>query len=90
LAEYLQIQNNGEIILPASICRAANLQEGDLLEAIVEEDRSIRLVPKSAEDRKLLEQSQLKDINWASKQKQGAKGRTGFLSCLRKADTFVC
>jgi hypothetical protein len=49
------------------------LQEGDLLEAAVEEDGSICLVPKGTEIRKLVEQSQLKDIDWTSKQKQGAK-----------------
>jgi bifunctional DNA-binding transcriptional regulator/antitoxin component of YhaV-PrlF toxin-antitoxin module len=73
MKEFLQIHNNGEITLPPAICRAATLQEGDLLEAVVEADGSIRLVPKSVEGRKLVEQSQLKDINWASKQKQGAK-----------------
>lgn len=73
MKEYLQIHNNGEITLPPAICRAAKLQEGDLLEAVVETDGSIRLIPKSAEVRKLVEQSQLKDINWASKQKQGTK-----------------
>lgn len=73
MKEYLQIHNNGEITLRPTICRAAKLQTGDLLEAIVEEDGSIRLIPKRAQDWKLVEQSQLKDINWASKQKQGAK-----------------
>jgi len=73
MKEYLQIHNNGEITLPLAICRAAKLQQGDLLEAVVEEDGSIRLIPNSAEGRNLVEQSQLKDINWASKQKQGAK-----------------
>jgi hypothetical protein len=38
MKEYLQIYNNGEIILPLAICRAAKVQEGDLLEAVVEED----------------------------------------------------
>ena len=73
MKEYLQIHNNGEITLPPSICRAANLQEGDLLETTVEEDGSICLILKGAKIRKLVEQSQLKDIDWASKQKQGAK-----------------
>jgi bifunctional DNA-binding transcriptional regulator/antitoxin component of YhaV-PrlF toxin-antitoxin module len=69
MKEYLQIRKNGEITIPPVICRAAKLQEGDLVEAVVEEDGSIRLIPKRAEDRQLMEQSQLKDINWASKQK---------------------
>ena len=73
MKEYLQIHNNGEISLPPAICRAAKLHEGDLLEAVVEEDGSIRLIPKSSEGRQVMEQSQLQDINWASKQKQGAK-----------------
>ena len=60
MSEYLQIQINGEIILPASICVAANLQEGDLLEVIVEEDRSIHLIPQSAETRKMVEQAQFR------------------------------
>lgn len=73
MKEYLQIHNNGEITFPPAICRAANLKEGDLLEAAVEEDGSIRLIPKSGEVRKLMEKSQLKDINWASKQKRQAE-----------------
>ena len=70
MSEYLKIQINGQIILPASICAAANLQEGDLLEAVVEEDRSIRLILQSAENRKMMEQAQLEDINWVLKPKQ--------------------
>jgi antitoxin component of MazEF toxin-antitoxin module len=73
MKEYLQIHKNGEVTLPPAICRAAKLQEGNLLEAAVEEDGSIRLIPKSGEVQKLMEQSQLKDINWASKQKREAK-----------------
>ena len=73
MKEYLQIHKNGEVTLPPAICRTAKLQEGNLLEAAVEEDGSIRLIPKSGEVQKLMEQSQLKDINWASKQKREAK-----------------
>lgn len=47
----LQIRSNGQITLPASTRRAVNLVEGDLLEVIVEEDGSIRLIPKIAVDR---------------------------------------
>lgn len=47
----LQIRSNGQITLPASTRRAVNLEEGDLLEVIVEEDGSIRLIPKIAVDR---------------------------------------
>jgi len=73
MAEYLQVRSNGQSTLPAAIRREAKLQEGDLLKAIVEEDGSIRLVPKTTVDRKLVEQSQLKDIHWALKQKKGSR-----------------
>jgi AbrB family looped-hinge helix DNA binding protein len=73
MAEYLQVRNNGQITLPAATRRKAKLQEGDLLEAVVEDDGSIRLVPKTPVDRKLAEQYQLKDIDWALKQKKGSK-----------------
>jgi len=42
----LQIRSNGQITLPASIRHQANLQEGDALEAIIDEDGAIRLVPQ--------------------------------------------
>lgn len=73
MAEYLQVRSNGQITLPAATRRKAKLQEGDLLEAVVEIDGSIRLVPKTPVDRKLAEQYQLKDIQWAVKQKKGRK-----------------
>lgn len=69
MAEYLKIQINGQITLSPAICRAANIKEGDMLEAVVEEDGSIHLIPMDAETRKLMEQSQLGDINWALTQK---------------------
>jgi AbrB family looped-hinge helix DNA binding protein len=46
MPEYLQVRSNGQITLPAATRRKAKLQEGDLLEAVVEEDGSIRLAPK--------------------------------------------
>ena len=73
MADYLQVRSNGQITLPAATRRKAKLQEGDLLEAVVEEDGSIRLVPKTAVNRALAEQYQLKDIDWALKQKKGSK-----------------
>jgi AbrB family looped-hinge helix DNA binding protein len=73
MAEYLQVRSNGQITLPAATRRKAKLQEGDLLEAVVEEDGSIRLVPKTPVDRSLAEKYQLDDINWAVKQKKGTK-----------------
>ena len=42
----LQIRSNGQITLPASIRHQANLKEGDALEAIIDEDGAIRLVPQ--------------------------------------------
>jgi AbrB family looped-hinge helix DNA binding protein len=69
MSEFLQIRSNGQITLPAQTRRKAKISEGDLLEAIVEEDGSIRLVPKLALDRALAEKYQLNDIAWAVKQK---------------------
>ena len=73
MSEYLQVRSNGQITLPAATRRKAKLQEGDLLEAVVEDDGSIRLVPKTPVDRKLVEHYQLQDIDWALKQKKGSK-----------------
>jgi AbrB family looped-hinge helix DNA binding protein len=69
MSEYLQVRSNGQITLPAPARRKAKLNEGDLLEVFVEEDGSIRLVPKLPVDRALAEKYQLTDINWAVKQK---------------------
>ncbi|MBK7454330.1 MAG: AbrB/MazE/SpoVT family DNA-binding domain-containing protein [Anaerolineales bacterium] len=55
--------------LPAPARRKAKLNEGDLLEVLVEEDGSIRLIPKMPIDRALAEKYQLADVNWAVKQK---------------------
>ena len=72
MSEFLQVRSNGQITLPADTRRKAKLQEGDLLEAVVEEDGSIRLVPKTAVDRVLAEKYQMKDVAWAKKQKKGS------------------
>ena len=69
MSEYLQVRSNGQITLPAPTRRKAKLNEGDLLEVLVEEDGSIRLVPKLPVDRALAKKYQLADINWAIKQK---------------------
>jgi AbrB family looped-hinge helix DNA binding protein len=69
MAEYLQIRSNGQITLPAPTRRKAKLNEGDLLEVQVEEDGTIRLIPKLPVDRALAEKYQRDDINWAVKQK---------------------
>lgn len=47
----LQIRSNGQITLPASIRKLANLAEGDTLAVLVEPDGSVRLVPKLVIDR---------------------------------------
>ena len=65
MSEYLQVRSNGQITLPAPTRRKAKIKEGDLLEAIVEADGSIRLVPKLAVDRALAEKYQLEDVAWA-------------------------
>lgn len=51
MSTVLQIRSNGQITLPTSVRRQARLKEGDLLEVLVEEDGSLRLVPKIAIDR---------------------------------------
>jgi AbrB family looped-hinge helix DNA binding protein len=73
MSEYLQVRSNGQITLPAKTRRKAQLQEGDLLEAVVEEDGSIRLVPKMAVDRALAEKQRVNDVDWALKQKKRTK-----------------
>lgn len=72
MSAYLQIRSNGQITLPAATRRKANRKEGDLLEAVIEQDGSIRLLPKTAVDRALAEKHQLQDIAWAVKQKRKA------------------
>ncbi len=69
MSEYLQVRSNGQITLPAQTRRKAKISEGDLLEAIVDADGVIRLVPKLAVDRVLAEKYQLDDAAWALKQK---------------------
>jgi AbrB family looped-hinge helix DNA binding protein len=69
MTEYLEVRQNGQITLPASICRQANLAEGDLLEILVDAEGSIRLVPISVEAQALIEQAQLEDVDWALRQK---------------------
>jgi AbrB family looped-hinge helix DNA binding protein len=47
----LQVRSNGQITLPTSVRREAHIKEGDLLEVILNQDGSLRLVPKVAIDR---------------------------------------
>ena len=69
MPEYLQVGKNGKITLPTPTRRKTKIAEGDLLEAVVDTDGTIRLVPKPALDRSLAEKYQLEDIDWAVKQK---------------------
>ena len=47
----LQIRSNGQITLPTSLRRKANLKEGDLLEVILGDDGAVHLMPQIAVDR---------------------------------------
>ena len=69
MPEYLQVRSNGQITLPAPTRRKAKIAEGDLLEAVVDADGTIRLIPKLALNRSIAEKYQLEDIDWAIKQK---------------------
>ena len=69
MPEYLQVRSNGQITLPAPTRRKAKIAEGDLLEAVVDADGTIRLIPKLALDRSMAEKYQLEDIDWGIKQK---------------------
>jgi len=69
MSEYLQVRSNGQITLPAPTRRKAKIKESDLLEVLVDEDGTIRLVPKLAVGRALAEQYQLNDVAWALKEK---------------------
>ena len=69
MPEFLQVGKTGHIILPASTLQKAKIKEGDLLEAVVDTDGTIRLVPKLALDRSLAEKYQLDDVAWTIRQK---------------------
>jgi len=71
MPEFVQVGKNGQITLPASTLQKAKIKEGDLLEAVVDTDGTILLLPKLALDRTKAENYQLKDIDWAVKQKDG-------------------
>lgn len=69
MPEYLQVGKNGQITLPAPTRRKAKIKEGDLLEAIVNTDGTIRLIPKQTSDHSLAERYQTDDVSWALEQK---------------------
>jgi len=73
MSQYVKIRSNGQITLPAQTRREANISEGDWLEVLVEDDGSIRRVPKLTLDRTLAEEYQLSDIDWAVQQKDKKK-----------------
>lgn len=75
----LQIRSNGQITLPASIRHQANLQEGDALEAFIDEDGTIRLVPQI-----LVERSQA--YFWTERWQAGEKGTDVDLEAGRYKD----
>jgi len=47
----LQIRDRGQITLPADLRKKANLQVGDWLEVSLEQDGTLRLIPKLFVDR---------------------------------------
>lgn len=70
IGNHLRVGKQGQITLPASIRRQANLVEGTVLEVSVDTDGSIRLVPIPAKVQALMEQAQLSDVDWALNQKE--------------------
>ena len=75
----LQIRSNGQITLPASIRRKANLKEGDLLEVHIDQDGSLRLLPKIAIDRQ-------QAYFWTNRWQNGEKGTENDLASGRYTD----
>lgn len=49
--EILQIRSNGQITLPPALRRQAKLEEGDFLEATVDDEGTVCLKPKLVIDR---------------------------------------
>ncbi len=62
----VQVRSNGQLTLPTSVRRQAQLEEGDILEALVESDGTIRLVPKA-----LIERSQT--YFWSERWQEGER-----------------
>ena len=52
MAEYSKVTRHGQITLPASVRKELGIEEGDLVEVMVEDDRAL-LLPK-----KLIDKSQ--------------------------------
>jgi len=85
--EVLQIRSNGQITLPASIRRQANLAEGDLLEIAIEPDGSLRLTPKVAVDR---DQAYFWSERWQQGEQEADDDlRTGRYVDFETMDEFV-
>ena len=68
MSEFLQVRSNGQIT-PCFFPSEGKTEGGRVAAVLVEEDGSIRLVPKSPVDHALAEKYQLADIDWAVKQK---------------------
>jgi AbrB family looped-hinge helix DNA binding protein len=85
--EVLQIRSNGQITLPASIRRQANLAEGDLLEIAIEPDGSLRLTPKVAVDR---DQAYFWSERWQQGEQEADDDlRTGRYADFETMDEFI-
>jgi hypothetical protein len=57
MKEDLELGKGGKLTLPPSICRAAKIQDGHLLKAVIDKDGSVRLTRLAAEKRERVEQS---------------------------------
>ena len=87
MAEVLQIRSNGQITLPTSIRRQADLKEGDLLEVTIEADGSLRLIPKVAIDRS---QAYFWTTRWQQGESQAEQDlRAGRFQDFASMDEFI-
>ena len=66
MPNLLQLRSNGQLTLPASVRRQANVQEGDSLEVRVDQDGVIHLVPQV-----VIERSQL--YFWTNRWQEGER-----------------
>jgi len=66
MPNLLQLRSNGQLTLPASVRRQANVQEGDSLEVRVDHDGVIHLVPQV-----VIERSQL--YFWTNRWQEGER-----------------
>ncbi|MBI2859675.1 MAG: AbrB/MazE/SpoVT family DNA-binding domain-containing protein [Chloroflexi bacterium] len=52
MATYSKVTRHGQVTLPASVRRKLGIQEGDLLEVVVDDDKAV-LLPKKMVDKSL-------------------------------------